>query len=102
VAGGSFLRGSASTATFSLIVAFGLLAAGTVYSRRGPTTIETGIVTRFGMPDAHAFVLVRMPDGREQAITTTAGSLRACAIGRPIRLMRQGRVLSLAPFACQP
>lgn len=96
----SLNRGTAWTATLLLIVLFGLVAAAELYSRSGQTTFETGIVTRFDKAGSRPFVHVRLSNGHTQVLHAESGSLRACAIGRPIRLMRQGQVLVLAPVAC--
>ena len=96
----SFLRGSTWPATLGLIVLLGALAAGAVYFQSGGTTVETGVIVRFGVPSDNTLVFVRMSDGRLLQVVTTPAKLRTCAVGRPIQLVRQGRVLRPAPFAC--
>ena len=99
--GMSLHRGSTWPATLGLIVLLGELAAGAVYFQSGGTTVETGVIVRFGVPDDSVLVTVRMSDGRLLRLVTAPALLRTCAVGRPIKVMRQGRVLRPAPFACQ-
>lgn len=88
----------------ALIALFVLIGAAIVFMRAGPTEVQTAEIIRLGIRATHlgnqSTVIVRTASGEQREIAAPAGSLRRCASGDEIRLLRKPNGLEVAPVAC--
>jgi hypothetical protein len=88
----------------ALVLLF-LLAGGVVIAvQSGPVSSELAKVVRFGIRASHLgnqpTVIVRTTNGKQYEIVALAGSIKGCASGEDIRLLRRGNWLEVAPVGC--
>jgi hypothetical protein len=88
----------------ALMVLFVLVGAAIIFMRKGPATVETGEIVRFGIRANHLgnqpTVIVRTAAGEQREFIAPAGSLRGCISGDDIQLLRKPNGLEAAPVAC--